>query len=872
MTETTNFKEMIGKINDSLKQHKIQTKNNDRLQKKFLLYAKIVSKTLNDDFYIFKDQLALPLRFLSKLATTPELFKRLEVDSFIFSLGSIPTFRDLLETESQLGGGQNKETEWGQWDDWQNQWNKYSKKPWEKQNEKGSPRKSMETRMKNHALAETELEKRHPFLKRLTFVYEEPETNAQKESMRAARKRANQKIIESPLFNPGRQQDDPQKEVFEEFQTQNINSMGFDESFVDRYQREEKRQRKISIEEPKKDPQGNRKNWLVSPNSSGKKPPLPRATLKIPQLNFKSLMSETPKQKEKKENQGNVSALSFSGPPTSKNAKETPGKGLEKSFRSHVEPPEENEFDLTRFPERNLKILAEFVRLFILEGQHFIDSGRSSLCFEDQSFEEEKCEKIPPLKRMNEDHKKHVMLLYENYQSNLEVTEGRTWDPTKLAPFDKSKIKDQGPDMKSLKLPASQEMPEFGSITKASVIQKAIGKSSKYHDRFLILRGFSLYWYKDTKDMTAKGVLSLPLVRINSLRLNNMDFFEIAETKSSRGMVFLENSNGTEWRIILQNQIAYKFYMKYSIENKQKMCQDLVDYFLDFEIQDLKMKGHGYTYPQLFFELLADSFEIHSKLKMMHIENVSIDQSSFRDIRNSLKHKGVSLIKLKLENVNLSLEALEEVCAYLETEVGLNVKVLSLRNNNGIGDAGGQKIGETLYARYRKYASISSFTTAQNIIPIRKLDLSGTKLGDQGLLSVVVSLDKVRIDNQKKLNVDYNEFYSLNFSNNEFSKNSLNSLGKFISQCNGVRKLNVSNNKFLIGDAFTFLLRMIKRNTSMTKLYYEENELGDEGIDMLYEILQFNFTLTHIKLTFPRNKLSHLCSQEAKYGKYFHIA
>mmetsp|Transcript_30312 Transcript_30312/g.27601 ORF Transcript_30312/g.27601 Transcript_30312/m.27601 type:complete len:96 (-) Transcript_30312:1403-1690(-) len=59
-------------------------------------------------------------------------------------------------------------------------------------------------------------------------------------------------------------------------------------------------------------------------------------------------------------------------------------------------------------------------------------------------------------------------------------------------------------------VPANASEEKLGRITKASIIHKVRGNKMKYHDRWLVLRGFKLYWYRGPLEKKAKGLIPLP--------------------------------------------------------------------------------------------------------------------------------------------------------------------------------------------------------------------------------------------------------------------------------------------------------------------------------------------------------------------------
>ena len=81
---------------------------------------------------------------------------------------------------------------------------------------------------------------------------------------------------------------------------------------------------------------------------------------------------------------------------------------------------------------------------------------------------------------------------------------------------------------------AYDEKPSLGTVTLAAAIYKQIKDTSKFHSRWIVLRGFNLYWYRSSDSTEAKGIIPLPSKPIVEDYVNKSAIFRLQVSINSR--------------------------------------------------------------------------------------------------------------------------------------------------------------------------------------------------------------------------------------------------------------------------------------------------------------------------------------------------
>jgi hypothetical protein len=82
---------------------------------------------------------------------------------------------------------------------------------------------------------------------------------------------------------------------------------------------------------------------------------------------------------------------------------------------------------------------------------------------------------------------------------------------------------------------------EIGMVNFYGVVTKHRSGTSKFHERYMVMRGFNIYWYKNINAEAQKGMCPVPNKPIVAEMINNKKCFALQKedgNKESRRMVF----------------------------------------------------------------------------------------------------------------------------------------------------------------------------------------------------------------------------------------------------------------------------------------------------------------------------------------------
>lgn len=227
---------------------------------------------------------------------------------------------------------------------------------------------------------------------------------------------------------------------------------------------------------------------------------------------------------------------------------------------------------------------------------------------------------------------------------------------------------------------ANEEKRSLGEVTHAATIEKRIKMSSNFHPRWMVLRGFNLYWYRTVEHKTAKGVIPLPSSAIKEDKIQNKPVFHLSEYLNdnknqnkitfhlaegqSRMLTFINRDSGAEWRKLLSNQIAYKSYLEFIEKEKIKPSKLMIEYFNNKNSESLNLSDLGFKKKasinadaELFeekvmplVELVTDSLVYHPRLRELNFNRLGIGNKLIKMLMIALR---TPQYRLRLEKLNL---------------------------------------------------------------------------------------------------------------------------------------------------------------------------------------------------------------------------
>ncbi len=144
------------------------------------------------------------------------------------------------------------------------------------------------------------------------------------------------------------------------------------------------------------------------------------------------------------------------------------------------------------------------------------------------TFEEFKFKNLEPkaYETLNKSLKKERNINQIDIRKLDEARENQLLSEYSLEYFDFQKY--ENPVQKiDINVAAYEEKPVLGAVTLAATIYKQIKDTSRFHSRWIVLRGFNLYWYRTSDSTEAKGIIPLPSKPIVDDVVNKSAIFKL---------------------------------------------------------------------------------------------------------------------------------------------------------------------------------------------------------------------------------------------------------------------------------------------------------------------------------------------------------
>lgn len=106
---------------------------------------------------------------------------------------------------------------------------------------------------------------------------------------------------------------------------------------------------------------------------------------------------------------------------------------------------------------------------------------------------------------------------------------------------------------------------ELGKINYYGYVTKRRGDLNKFHTRWMVIRGFDLYWFRQVDDNDAKGKLVLPsLPIVLGIKAGNQKCFMVDKqdgVSDSRKLEFADNDQMKEFKSVVSGITQLKMYI-----------------------------------------------------------------------------------------------------------------------------------------------------------------------------------------------------------------------------------------------------------------------------------------------------------------------
>ena len=394
----------------------------------------------------------------------------------------------------------------------------------------------------------------------------------------------------------------------------------------------------------------------------------------------------------------------------------------------------------------------------------------------------------------------------------------------------------------SKEVPATDASPQYGSILKYAFLRKRKGEQRKFHKRFLVLRGFRLYWYRNGSGNWAKGVLTVPTDPITHIRVNGQPCFGMRRSAKGSFFTLLEDSAAQQWPIILDNQCAYRALIEDT--GQYHDFHAVTGYFLSLHETELRVIER----PLLgqVMEYMSRGLAAHLKLQMVCLVGCQLTDESVCLFLTAL------LGTIRLESLDLSKNQLTPLSAakiadlIKQEESQWNALMHLSLSYNPITDEGLDLLSRAFRVRFHELFKPHSLHS----LPFFGLEMSGCLLSDSGLMSLYSMLEDTyepELISEPQLTLD--------LSHNRCSEVSFQRLICLLPSYQPLSRLNISHIGLLPASLLAHFLSSLVTNFSLTTLIMTGLKLSAEATASLIDLLSDNYVLTDVKVTLSEEGL-----------------
>ena len=388
----------------------------------------------------------------------------------------------------------------------------------------------------------------------------------------------------------------------------------------------------------------------------------------------------------------------------------------------------------------------------------------------------------------------------------------------------------------SKEVPATDASPQYGPILKYAFLRKRKGEQRKFHKRFIVLRGFRLYWYRNGSGTWAKGVFTVPTEPITRLRVNGQPCFGLKRDSKGRLFVLLEDSVSSQWPIILDNQSAYRALLE--DPGNYHAFHTITDYFLSLHCTELHVDC--LPLPSSVISYISRGLAAHVKLQTVSLVNCQLTDEAISAFLTAI------IGTIRLESLDLSRNLLTHISVakigdiIKQEESQWNALMHLNLNNNPIQDVGLDLLSRAFLVRYMELFK----PHALHPLPFVSLGLSNCELSDSGLGALYAMLEATYSPEtvcEPRLVLD--------LSHNHCSAVSFQRLIALLPGYQPLFSLNIAYIGVFPGSLLAHFLFSLVTNFSLSVLNMTGLELEPDAVPSLIDLLSDNYVLTDLELS-----------------------
>jgi hypothetical protein len=409
----------------------------------------------------------------------------------------------------------------------------------------------------------------------------------------------------------------------------------------------------------------------------------------------------------------------------------------------------------------------------------------------------------------------------------------------------------------SSKVAADDFTTTHGEITKYGYLVKRRALTLKFHRRWVVLRGFKLYWYRKATSSTAKGMIYLSPLPIIDLQVSKEKCFALERSPGVR-LVFLLDGNSYPWKVLLHNQIAYRRYIDQAASPKSS----ITDFFRDVSCTELVVKDEPLS--EVETGCLAEGMIAHNRLQILVLENCSLGDADFCRLIEACV--GCSKLEtLRVTGNMLTSQSVQAITLLIKQEESQwNCLTNIDLSKNPIKDEGLELLTRALLIRFRHLY----WPKAIHVVPFFSLELADCALTDLSLHLVCDLFSKTIEISQAEETIDPS--IKLNLSKNEISSMFVPYLSQILRTFQGFYSLGLADCR-LTSDDCSVLALALRTNSSLIEFDLRGAPIEYEAACEFIDTLKMNFTLTKLLLTLNPELCSALAEKSKEIGDSFRL-
>lgn len=377
----------------------------------------------------------------------------------------------------------------------------------------------------------------------------------------------------------------------------------------------------------------------------------------------------------------------------------------------------------------------------------------------------------------------------------------------------------------------SPEEISNGEAVKFGYLLKRKRESTNFHKRWVVLRGFKLFWYRKHSSTMAQRVVHLGKSLVYHTEAGKEKCLAIASKE--RSIQFKFDATGAEWKKVLNSQICFKGYL----DEYKDFNMDLLEYFQDLNSNQLIL--NDFEIGAGLFQYFINALPAHSKLQTLTLTDCKLTDNDIINMCELLK-ANCSIQTLDISKNYLTSKCIYSVSSVIKQEEPKYNTILHLNlSDNSIGDEGIEALSRAFGVRFEQLF----LPKLIHQLPFLSLKLNRIEMGDIGLNAITTIINKA---NNLMQGEDVEAKITLELSGNYFGYKSFNKFAETIAQYQGIRELDISCNINLCDQEIIFFAQAVSSNLSLASVNIAGISLSRAAYEKVFMLLSQNYALAKV--------------------------